>query len=68
MGHEVITRVAAARKVDEDEARRRIVRGTPLREFGQPGNIADAVAFLASDRAAYVTGAEMVVDGGFTAQ
>jgi NAD(P)-dependent dehydrogenase (short-subunit alcohol dehydrogenase family) len=68
MGREVVTRVAASRKVDEDEARRRIARGTPLREFGQPRNIADAVAFLASDRAAYVTGAEMVVDGGYTAQ
>jgi NAD(P)-dependent dehydrogenase (short-subunit alcohol dehydrogenase family) len=68
MGREVVTRVAASRKVDEDEARRRIAGGTPLREFGQPHNIADAVAFLASDRAAYVTGAEMVVDGGYTAQ
>jgi 3alpha(or 20beta)-hydroxysteroid dehydrogenase len=32
-----------------------------------PQNIADAVTFLASDRAAFMTGSELVVDGGFTA-
>ena len=68
MGREVVTRVATARNIDEDEARQRIARGAPMRTFGQPANIADMVAFLASDRAAYVTGAEMVVDGGYTAQ
>ena len=68
MGQEVVNSVMASRSVDEGEARRRIARGAPLRTFGQPANIADAVAFLASDRAAYVTGAEMVVDGGITAQ
>jgi NAD(P)-dependent dehydrogenase (short-subunit alcohol dehydrogenase family) len=68
MGQEVVTRVAVSRKVDDDEARRRLARGVPLRTGGQPANIADMVAFLASDRAAYITGAEMVVDGGYTAQ
>jgi NAD(P)-dependent dehydrogenase (short-subunit alcohol dehydrogenase family) len=68
MGREVVVRVAASRKVDEDEARRRIARGAPLRTFGQPSNIADAVTFLASDRAAYITGTELIVDGGYTAQ
>lgn len=33
-----------------------------------PDNIASAIAFLASDDAAFVTGSELVVDGGFTAQ
>jgi NAD(P)-dependent dehydrogenase (short-subunit alcohol dehydrogenase family) len=68
MGQEVVTRVAASRNVDDDEARRRLAHGVPLRTWGQPANIADMVAFLASDRAAYITGAEMVVDGGYTAQ
>ena len=40
----------------------------PLGHFGQPKNIGDAIAFLASDKAAFMTGAEMVVDGGWTAQ
>jgi NAD(P)-dependent dehydrogenase (short-subunit alcohol dehydrogenase family) len=68
MGREVVDRVMSSRNVDEDEARQRLARGVPLRTLGQPAYIADAVAFLASDRAAYVTGLEMVVDGGFTAQ
>jgi NAD(P)-dependent dehydrogenase (short-subunit alcohol dehydrogenase family) len=34
--------------------------------FGEPGEIADAVAFLASDRAAYVQGAVLDIDGGLT--
>jgi NAD(P)-dependent dehydrogenase (short-subunit alcohol dehydrogenase family) len=38
----------------------------PLGRIGQPGDIAAAVAFLLSDEAAYITGANMVVDGGRT--
>jgi NAD(P)-dependent dehydrogenase (short-subunit alcohol dehydrogenase family) len=37
----------------------------PLRRVGTPADIADVVVFLASDRARYVTGQEIVVDGGF---
>ncbi len=38
---------------------------TPLRRFGQPSDIGEAVLFLASDRASFVTGQTLVVDGGF---
>lgn len=37
----------------------------PLRRIGAPQDIADAALFLASDRAAYVTGDEVTVDGGY---
>lgn len=38
----------------------------PLRRVAAPDDIADIVVFLASDRARYVTGADIVVDGGFS--
>ena len=38
----------------------------PLGRFGDPGDIAGAVAFLASDDGRYVQGAELIVDGGWT--
>lgn len=41
-----------------------ILAQVPLNRFGQPEEVAKAVAFLASDDAAYVTGAELLIDGG----
>lgn len=43
-----------------------IAREVPLGRFGTPAEIADMVIFLASERAAFVTGAMVVVDGGQT--
>ncbi|MBI2962603.1 MAG: glucose 1-dehydrogenase [Deltaproteobacteria bacterium] len=40
---------------------------TPMGRFGEPSDIAAAALFLASDAAKYVTGAELVVDGGYSA-
>ncbi|HSV35356.1 MAG TPA: SDR family oxidoreductase [Ramlibacter sp.] len=42
-------------------------RATPLGRVGQPGDIAEAVAFLVSPRASYITGEILHVDGGLTA-
>jgi len=39
----------------------------PLKRFGKPEEIANTVVFLASDEAAYITGATLVVDGGYLA-
>jgi NAD(P)-dependent dehydrogenase (short-subunit alcohol dehydrogenase family) len=44
-----------------------LLDGTPLRRFGRPEEIASVAVFLASDEAAYVTGAEIAVDGGMSA-
>jgi NAD(P)-dependent dehydrogenase (short-subunit alcohol dehydrogenase family) len=38
----------------------------PMRRIGAPQDMADAILFLASDRASYINGDEIVVDGGFT--
>ena len=37
---------------------------TPMKRLGEPGEIADVVAYLASDAASYVTGEIVMADGG----
>jgi len=54
-------------KATDEDARRNSLRGIPLARPGTPENIADAVLFLASENAAYVTGMELPVDGGLLA-
>jgi NAD(P)-dependent dehydrogenase (short-subunit alcohol dehydrogenase family) len=41
---------------------------TPLRRIGRPIEVAYGVLFLASDEASFITGTELVIDGGFIAQ
>jgi 3alpha(or 20beta)-hydroxysteroid dehydrogenase len=45
----------------------KLIRGIPLRRIGTPEEVAHAIAYLASDESVYVTGSELVVDGGVTA-
>jgi 3-oxoacyl-[acyl-carrier protein] reductase len=47
-----------------EEAKSALSSQIPLGRLGEPGDIAGAVAFLASDLAAYITGQVLVVDGG----
>ena len=47
-----------------DDLKAELIRRTPLGRFGETTEIASAVAFLASDEAAYITGQVLAVDGG----
>lgn len=58
-------RVAMA---DNREEFDKLTAAIPMGRFGEPDDIGAMVAFLASDGAQYITGAEFVVDGGLTAQ
>jgi NAD(P)-dependent dehydrogenase (short-subunit alcohol dehydrogenase family) len=46
----------------------RMLAVTPMRKFPEPADVADAIVFLASDRARMITGHTLPVDGGFLAQ
>jgi NAD(P)-dependent dehydrogenase (short-subunit alcohol dehydrogenase family) len=69
MGAQAVDVLAhGASRADPDAARRRLVRAHPLGRLGLVDDIAQAVLYLACDDAAFVTGASLAVDGGFTAQ
>lgn len=68
MGGEVVTGFAAASGSGDNEARTYVEHLHPLGRMGAVADIAEAIAYLASDKAAFMTGSEMVVDGGLTAR
>src|SRR5947207_535854 len=53
---------------DIETARRQVIERLPIGRMGTPTDIAKGVVFLASDDAAFMTGAGLVIDGGITAQ
>lgn len=53
---------------DNKEVFDEIMAVVPMKRMGEPEDIGNMVAFLASDAAGYITGAELVVDGGMVAQ
>jgi NAD(P)-dependent dehydrogenase (short-subunit alcohol dehydrogenase family) len=58
------TELAAKAVLGSEEARRKILSRTPMGRMGEPSEIADVVAWLASDASSYVTGEIVVIDGG----
>ncbi len=50
-----------------DERKAGLIAGVPLKRVGKPEEIAESIVFLSSDRASFITGATIAVDGGKTA-
>jgi 3(or 17)beta-hydroxysteroid dehydrogenase len=63
----VATPLNEARRADPNVYQRTVSR-IPLGRYGQPEDIAYGVLYLASDESAFVTGSELVIDGGWTSQ
>ena len=54
--------------LDTEEGQRNWMNRVPLGRLGQSEDVANGVLFLASDESSYMTGSELVIDGGITAQ
>ncbi|MHA6667945.1 SDR family NAD(P)-dependent oxidoreductase [Homoserinimonas sp. A447] len=50
-----------------DTDREYLINTTPMGRLGEPEEVANVIAFLASDESSFMTGSEVVVDGGYTA-
>ena len=65
--HGMIVDIAQGNGISEDAARQRIMDmlgGIPIGRPGQPEEVAELVAFLSSDRGAFISGADYIIDGG----
>ena len=62
---ELSSKLAKAEGVDPKEIQQRWARQVPLGRLGQPEEFANMVVFLASERASYITGVSVAIDGGF---
>src|SRR5439155_165781 len=63
----LVTPMTERRRSDPAQYQRMLAR-IPLGRYGQPDEVAYGVLYLASDESAFVTGSELVIDGGWTAQ
>jgi NAD(P)-dependent dehydrogenase (short-subunit alcohol dehydrogenase family) len=60
----IATELAQKAVLTDEAAKAKIMSRTPMRRLGEPSEIADVVAWLASDASSYVTGEIVTVDGG----
>jgi NAD(P)-dependent dehydrogenase (short-subunit alcohol dehydrogenase family) len=60
----IATELAAKAVLTSEDAKARILSRTPMKRLGQPEEIADVVAYLASDASSYLTGEIITADGG----
>jgi NAD(P)-dependent dehydrogenase (short-subunit alcohol dehydrogenase family) len=63
----IVTAMTERRRADPAQ-RQLMISRIPLGRYGEPDEVAYGVLYLASDESAYVTGSELVIDGGWTAQ
>jgi NAD(P)-dependent dehydrogenase (short-subunit alcohol dehydrogenase family) len=63
----ITTPMTERRRADPEHYHKMLSR-IPLGRFGEPDEVAYGVLYLASDESAFVTGSELVIDGGWTAQ
>jgi NAD(P)-dependent dehydrogenase (short-subunit alcohol dehydrogenase family) len=68
MGQKVMDDFVATGAGTANEVRANVIALHPLGRIGMPSDIASAVVFLACDDSAFMTGSEIVVDGGLTAR
>jgi NAD(P)-dependent dehydrogenase (short-subunit alcohol dehydrogenase family) len=60
----ISTEMSAKAVLTSEDAKKRIMSRTPMKRLGTPEEVADVVAYLASDASSYITGEIIVVDGG----
>lgn len=61
---EIIEKRAAAKGVSVEQAEQDLVKDIPVGRMATPEEVADAIVWLASERAASITGQTLLVDGG----
>lgn len=64
----LVEELAERQEQSVEEFRKELDSLHPLGHVGKPENIASGIAFLASDESSFMTGSELVIDGGYTAQ
>jgi NAD(P)-dependent dehydrogenase (short-subunit alcohol dehydrogenase family) len=64
----VIETPMTANLTEYKEAMDMLVDATPMKRLGKPEEVANTILFFATDEASYITGGELVIDGGYSAQ